>query len=1092
MIEAKEKKLYETYKLIIDGIDALTNIDLFSAGKHEELLEEIRRWMDAHKTLFLGNDADVPRAQYTRKEIIEILGEVEEFFASCTDFSGMKDIVKKCDECINAIYYLAKNQELWSDGYNAFLIKRILLNSLLIQYCLYPLYKWTEEGNLPLVTKMEYDLNICVIISQTDYFKSLFSRKVRELSKRFNGMDGCNVRVFYLLGLLNFRKNSYKESLYFLKKACDCYKNDPNVINDSHYFQTRILIAYCYEYMHQFDTAINELMGCSVDNFLDSSEAITTIYNIFDQDEYENGVKAVRDFYKKMESDIVSDDATPQGLFHDAILRDQRNNRGDQCGDKHEVLHSFAHCCNELAIKWLKEAKTLAKDEDNLTEKSERLFTVARNTMLYVANSNETDLKECADFSTCLFMIFAEANDFEVCEKQIDNIMSNTDLSEIEDTFYGRSIRAAREKYNEKGDFWAEVNFYKYLVAYFSFKAISEREVGVNRNNEAYKNAVEESFKGYLEYAKCRYDYDAQAYIGIFEYKFKLAQSLRRATDLKSLKEKICDAVGNVAKLRKPSPFVNEWIQYEYEKIVLVGELLNRYVIGAPLEELFALSSRCSRMYAYRGEEDLFNLQEGEMDGDVKLEKCDEGLKYCQRNTNREFILSFNSDTPGDSIILCETEVEARKLGLVLYVLDIIMDDFVSPSSIFILAPLSAAAPYQYQTGNPKVLVDNIFASDNNRYFRGKESEIVEKFRNAGDYDSTIVDKIREVRSSLKMIAFGNRNEGSYFYVDEHWDAPIKRPVINAEGIGKIFNHIYYQDDADEQFVKTSLDEKRHGKECQESGGCRVLLYQYMGDDKISERIKEILKMLFISLQEVKQGDYILLKNGKKDWYIAVIKAGEDARKIWDIISPPLCGIKPVVIGQSLIYTGSEEDFISICYTSKVKDVVIEDAKYLHENGFRIWYDEQINGVTKWTKQVEKRILEPKCHKVIIYISRDLYQDRIPDINNDGLYQEIEFIYKHNQEHSDDEIEYFVVLVGANDNNDIKAFKDDLLWPLYTHDEQRRLETIKNALFGKNHVHAVRFCEPTNVQHFVDVDNKYYITLFSESRQWVGCRKKGE
>ncbi len=1098
-----ETEVYKLYNLISTKIEELSKIDVFSCQNNKELFENICKW-EGYDCVKCEYDKS---AEYTIGEIIEKFEEAEHFFNSCEEFNIMENIIKNCDECIGLFCYLADHRELWNEIKNVFLVKRIFTNSILIKHCLAPLIEITKNKN-NLSTKLEHELNICIIIAQTDYFKNIFSRKIRELSRRFYGMEGCDVKVLYLMGLLNFRKNSYKEALYFLKKACASYKG--NYLDD-HYFQTRILLAYCYEYMHEFDKAIKELIGYSANDFLEISERIAVNYNVFEDEEYKVGVEEVRAFYENLEKEILKDEKQQQSrsVFYDAILRDKSKN-SNAYGDRHEILHSFAHCCNELAVK-------CKKSQNANNPNSEQLFAVARNTMLFVANADRVNPKTYADFSTCLFMIYAEANDFEYCEKQIDAIMKDESQNQNNKnlTYYERSIKAIREKYNEKGDFWAEVNFYKYLVSYFSFKSISEKKIGLKQNDEEYKRVVKKSYEDYLNYAKCRYDYDAEAYIKIFEYKFKLAKSLRKASDFMSLRNMIKEAVEGASELKRPSPFVNEWIQYEYERIVLAGELINRFVCDAPLDELYAIASRCRRMYAYSGKESFFDLKDDESNQnndqkdyeffaasnnenniDIEIEQKPEKkiLKYRQINTGKLFILSYGNEiirasSPGEMILVCASEEEAKRIACVFYVLDIIMNDFVSPRSIFILAPLSAAAPYQYQTGNVKELVTSIFASDETHNFLNGENEIVQSFRTVGNYDQNIIKRIGKVESVFKMIAFSKIGDESYYYMDKHWTAPIKRPF--AKEVGNPLYQFLTRVSANGALAKNSLGEKRHDG-CTETSGCRVFLYKYNDDEAMDKIIDEILKRLFISSRIIVSGDWVLLKSSNYEWYITVIKQGIDEKTIWETISPQLCGKQPKK-EKAIVYNNNEDDFITICYTSQIKEVVESDAKYLSRRGYRIWYDEKLNGIEKWLEQVKRRVLDPKCHKVIIYITSDMYEkyEKIPKAEEDGLFQEIKFIYEHNKNYPNDTIKYLVVLVGEPLNG-IRRFRQNLFKELHDEGEEERLKIIADVIFGEGRVHGVRTRNPEDVQHFEKSSNKCHTTLFSENAEWKCCCEAGE
>lgn len=1096
--ENRTSMAVELYKEICKKIESTASIDMFSKKGCQEFFEAIDGWT------CLDNIKASAEENYTVEQIEQSFELAEKRFGLCDHFNEINDILKCCDKCLEQFLYLSKKPEMIKDIENGFLIRRILFNCLLIKLCLYPHLK-KQENEVRLSDKLANELNICIIIAQTDYFKNIFARMMRSISRQFYGMEGCNVKTLYLLGLLNFRKNSYKEALYFLDKACKYYKrNKETAVFDHYYFQTRILLAYCYEYMHEFETAIKELMGIEISSFIKESKEISVVFDVFSGEDFAKRIEKTRDFYKDFEEKIIKDETKHEGIFYDAILRDRAKDDLYGYGDRHEILHSFAHCCNEYALKF---KKSQDEDESQNTEMVNQLLLIARNTMLFVANANKYDWGQYADFSSCLFMIFAEANDFEVCERQIDNIMGATVLDDQDDD-YCASISAVRKKYNEKGDFWAEVNFYKYLVSYFSFKSIGGEKIGIIKDIKQYNEVVKQSYENYLNYAKKRYDYDAEAYIKIFEYKFQIAKSLKYAQDDNQLIQSITSAIDIAKNLRRPSPFVNEWIQSEYERIVLAGELLSRYIFGSPINELFALATRCKKLYDYTGKEELFASNEKYYL--PELESADNGkvYNYYQSGTNAKFCIAYERASVLGHKIECKTKEEAERLYFVFKTIDTVIDDFVSPSSIFILAPLSAAAPYQYQTGNVKELVTSIFATndtDNNEQKKYAQTAFLSRIKNTGSYNNEIISKLEGFGETFKKISYGSFEDTKhYYYKDKGWENPIKRQLFNAYETTYLLEAFLRED----KNIINSTRQLRHYevKGCDSEGHCCTALYKYGKDkDNLDIKVNDILNNLFISREDIQKGDYILLKRTQRDWYFGIIERGtKEENEIWNRVAPMLCGANPKQ-GKSILYDAlspsnaqNPQDFIVLCYPSIAEEYIRTDAKLMSEElKYRVWYDEALEGITGWHEQVfRNRILHRNCHRAIIYVHEDMYsknKDKISNDEIDGLYHEIKAIYEHNKSDSNRKIEYLVVLIGEH-SNDIERFKNNLFWNMYQ-ENKKKYEILNEVLFEsssnegpkQDRLHAFRSKRASDCTHFSDSKNKYVATL----KHWESC-KEGE
>jgi len=62
-----------------------------------------------------------------------------------------------------------------------------------------------------------------------------------------------------------------------------------------------------------------------------------------------------------------------------------------------------------------------------------------------------------------------------------------------------------------------------------------------------------------------------------------------------------------------------------------------------------------------------------------------------------------------------------------------------------------------------------------------------------------------------------------------------------------------------------------------------------------------------------------------------------------------------------------KEPFIFVSYAHKDSDVVYGEIKRLHEEGYRIWYDEGISPANEWPEEIAEAI--KKCSTFLVFIS---------------------------------------------------------------------------------------------------------------------------
>lgn len=596
----------------------------------------------------------------------------------------------------------------------ALLVLRLLCNCHLLLECFFPLVENHYENHISNVLDQ---LNVCIVVSQLDYFSEYFRHILFTFNSEFISIKEASAHIFHVVGVLNFKCHNYQQVIGFFGHAICRFETDlgVEVYKSDEYFQTRLLLAYCYEYNHQFESALTELIGLEVSSlvrlFKDSN---FNMFDIFDNSDIERAKSWSESFiFNTLKNKVLEEN--PQALFLVADKRDMF--RRSKIGDKHEILHSVAHCLNELGIKWRIEA---GKTKENVIH----LLLLSRAIMLYVAEFDSN----CFDFQTCLYMIFGEAKDYDVCLKRINKLVDN--------------YQALLEK---NINYEMENMFYLFLVTNQSSRAILD---------DKSKKKADEAYEKFVCYAKRRYDYDALIHIEIFRFRFEIVQALRSAVSDLQVEQKLIELkmqpVGKNIFSIKPSAKMNQWIIQEYNKTVALYEFLVKYFakeVNININELYNFASR-------------FDFY-------------------------RHFFLSSKSEPEGST-----------KEKVISDVINLIVDDFVSPQSIFMLAPLTSAMPYQHQTKNLNALERSLFLSE---MIRIDADEKMEHFADLNNINLGAVD-----RSILNWL-FQRKEYGASFVAFKH-DSDIsfdrycfclndseifERPILNIDKLNTLVSNVH-------------------------------------------------------------------------------------------------------------------------------------------------------------------------------------------------------------------------------------------------------------------------------------------------------------
>lgn len=822
-------------------------------------------------------------------------------------------IIKVRDD-VAGYLYLHTNDDIVKHD-NALLISRLLYNCHLLEECFFPLLNNGYQNHLQKVLDQ---LNMCIIMSQLDYFSDYFRHILLNFNDEFTSIKEASAHVLHVVGVLNFKCHNYEQVIEYFKQAIckfeielasDVYKNDE-------YFQTRLLLAYCYEYNHQFEAAITELIGLDVNMLIKIfKDSNFSMFDVFDLADIERAKIWSENFISNtLNRKVLEKNANT--LFEIADKRDLLNS--NILGDKHEVLHILAHCLNELGIKWKIEA---GKNKESVIY----LLSLSRAIMLYVAELDSN----CFDFQTCLYMIFGEAKDYDICLRKINEL-----------------IESYQNSFDKNINYEMENMFYLFLVSNQSNKTILDGQV---------KQKADEAYKKYVSYAKRKYDYDALIHIEIFRFRFEIIQVLRSSVNNSQIEEKLTSlkkqSVGKNIFSIKPSAKVNKWIIQEYNKSIALYEFLAKYFVDEEdvnINELYNFASR-------------FNFYRNFFQSDKK-------------NMN-----SMNRDSA------------------IAEVIDLIIDDFVSPQSIFILAPLTSALPYQHQIKNLSVLEENIFSPIKSR---------VE------------VDEKMEHFAILNNINFGMGNAATLEWLFQHKDYGVEFAAFKYDS-DKAFDRYYLCLSESEIFerpipnisrlndliISIRRSDKNHPF-CRnrQSKCCTTVI-----TNKSKQKIIDICVELMLPFEKYHNKHFVFFYKGNTagnknhTWYVIAFNHELNSLQTEEI-TLLLCG-HGLKAKNKLAFSNHKYCFVSFDISDA--SLATNDLFHLQEDfDFRFWYNKELLRGKPWDDSIFSHIDNAQC--VMFFIS-----DETVFNEENGIYQEILHAFELGKKG-------IVVLIGFAKENEFK------------------------------------------------------------------------
>lgn len=884
--------------------------------------------------------------------------------------------------------------ETGHDANTLMLFANILFNCALIEKCLREL-DTQDSDKLAYEDRLFYQVNYCTVLSRLRYFGTSFKQSMFLLNQDIRGIEIINYDVLFRLGRLNFSIHNYEEALFYLIHARRVFesqiKEEDKLISDDCYFQIRLLICYCYEYLHEFNKAIKELVGVDTQDFIKDLEALVDggLDNLI-YDPFENGRrKQVIDTVEKCVSS-GSVFCNEKGLIWLAKRRDSHNpaNIEVKLRDTQEVLHSLAHCCNEYGIQQ-------KQKNDNL---SLPLITIARALMLNVAK-NHAVFGNRMDFDTCLAMIYAEDKDYEIC-------------------FHELKVTEADPRYEHQCQaFKSECDFYYYFITNTASKL---NDVDVRKKSE-------EAYKNFVEYSKKINDYDAQTHIEIFKFRFGIIQVIKEifrdfnkaAYAVEAFKDNFVTFTESA-----PSIYINKWVRQEYEKLKATYEFLVALISvdRTKINRLYNLADRYMQFHDAKQKSkrstsvletitehfpDIINLDTYQTLG--KLETPGVRLIDINKPENNRAVENAGQKinivvkpTSVHSNILrafyFESETTAQKVFFSLVAFSTLIQDLLSPQSIFILAPLSSALPYQYQTGEFDELISditnnleiprlrlgllNLLATPLNINAWVTPGEILELFKRVNTNGQK-----REIKYLIRGIANQAVKDDQWFYVYSNTNsmATLKRPIHG-------YLDFYATLTALSEIIDSANLQFRHVPCPHCRGQCLTKIWKYE-DGKTDPNLAQFLREFCIDANQIDPQDQILVNIVPSDdtstYSYSLIIAEKDIN-VGEVMKA-VCGVSDPTPAITVFNPdiNKDEPFIVLCYDSNLKDLVKSDLRWFNENGVNIWYDEAVQPGTIWDiANVFKHLSNKKCKGALVYFSDQSFATAA------GLYRELQEIYE--------------------------------------------------------------------------------------------------
>lgn len=314
-------------------------------------------------------------------------------------------------------------------------------------------------------------LNQAILTDRMYYCLQTLEITLANLNKVINCFDKLDWNVYYAVGFLNFKIHRYNDAIRYFQFVVSNYElkesQDQNI--RKRYFHSNLLLAYCYEYDHNFAQAIRTLAAEPehIVSLLDSHSILSLESN------FGEIMESVFKLAASYPTSLISQYFSSFSEFEKGAICPAPEN-GISLDMQFEILHALAHCLNEYSIN------NHANRSISSSHNYGKCIRFARLVMKAIA-------KFRPEYGTCYATIHGECKDYHAALIELDNAQ----------------IALSKNK-NAKESLVAEISFFRY---YFNMLC--------NRASTADKTIFEQ----YSE--KCDDD-DAKCHLKIFEFRDEL------------------------------------------------------------------------------------------------------------------------------------------------------------------------------------------------------------------------------------------------------------------------------------------------------------------------------------------------------------------------------------------------------------------------------------------------------------------------------------------------------------------------------------------------------------------------------------------
>lgn len=408
---------------------------------------------------------------------------IHDFLIYDTQWPGQAE----CKEIIEAILNVfSQNLVVTSVQENSYYATIRILRELVADCSisikgLYPLAKWSygtiAYSHLTANEQLVVLINQTILIDRMYFCLQSLEITLNRLNKLVNGFEKLEWTVYFVVGFLNFKIHQYDDAIPNFEKVKE-HKELKNSYDQSareRYFHANLLIAYSYEYGHDFDKAIKTL---AVDSSQIDSILEHYAINLIDS-KFSEIMDNICLCAKQNGNSLIHEYLPSYSTFFEKANKPSPDNESE-LEMQFEILHALAHCINEHAIK------NRSEKRKNDSVNYGKLIRLARCIMKNIALIRP-------EYWTCYATIHGEYQDYHKALYELDNaqnklISNNNGIG--------------------KETLIAEVSFFRY---YFNLLC--------NRISKSDKEAFERYYEKYD-------DDDAKCHLKIFEFRDKLRRYL--------------------------------------------------------------------------------------------------------------------------------------------------------------------------------------------------------------------------------------------------------------------------------------------------------------------------------------------------------------------------------------------------------------------------------------------------------------------------------------------------------------------------------------------------------------------------------------